>query len=264
MVTRVPRTTASGAVGTAIRGRADVAATTPALHKMHPLRRQPLLRSSRSGTGQMQGNRRESAGRRRRRRPRRQIGSRIRGGRSKQREPLRHRLPRQRSRTPFTVKAAVRPGPDLPRAAPNGARCSGSPRRPQQRHRGDVTQVAPRQARSRKIRTLSGRSRPREAPQPQEVGRRGAVTGPALLRLLGVFEAEAVVHKVGGLSGPVGTIGRKVTTPAAVARTIEAAQVAAARDGVRMHQGHSKVAVAQDGVRMPQGHRKVAVIAGES
>ena len=108
--------------------------------------------------------------------------------------------------------------------------------------------MAHRQVRSRKIQTLSGRPRPREALKPQEVGRRGAVTGPALLRLLGVFEAEAVVHKVEGLSGLIGALSRKVTTPAAVALTIEAEQVAAVRSGAGM----------------PQGHRKVAVVAGES
>ena len=64
----------------------------------------------------------------------------------------------------------------------------------------------------------------------------------------GAFEAEAGVHKVGGVIGPVGTIGRRVMIPAAVAPTIEAA----------------RAAVARVGVEVPQGPRKVAAVAGES
>ena len=63
-----------------------------------------------------------------------------------------------------------------------------------------------------------------------------------------MFGAEAVAHRVEGLSGLIGALSRRITTPAAVALIIEAEQEAAV----------------QSGAGMPQGHRKVAVAAGES
>ena len=82
--------------------------------------------------------------------------------------------------------------------------------------------------------------------------------GPAHLRMHGVslgvtgaLGAEAVVHRVGGLIGPVGTIRWRVMTPAAGFMTADPAAVVPTNEAAR-------VAVARAGVAVPQGPRKVA------